>query len=71
MVVSPRYYVYCFIIVLVVTVVISWVRQTRSRKEFFIIMAQVTGWLAGGIALLFLLVEALVALGIAESGFFL
>jgi len=71
MVVSPRYYIYCLVFVLVVTVVISGIRQTKTRKEFFIIMAQVTAWLAGAMVVLALLVQLLVALGIAESGFFL
>lgn len=71
MAVSPRYYIYCLVFVLVLTVVISGIRRTKTRREFFIIMAQVTVWLAGTIALLALLVQLLVALGIAESGFFL
>ena len=71
MIVSPRYYIYSFIIVFTLTVVITWVRQTRSKKEFF----QTMGWVALGFAGLILAIaglsQLLVWLGIAEAGFFL
>lgn len=66
---SVRYYWISFIIVLVLTVVISWLRQTRTKKEFFTIMAGV----AGGLVVIGLLIaglgKLLEALGIAQSGF--
>ena len=67
--VSPRYYLFCFVLVLVLTVIISWIRQNRTRKEFFLVMASVAGGVVGAIALLAGIVQLLVWLGIAESGF--
>lgn len=66
---SVRYYVICIALVLGLTVVISWVRQTRSRKEFLQIMLMVTLSLIGAFVLLMGISELLVFLGIAESGF--
>ena len=66
---SFRYYLICFVIVLVLTTIISWVKQTRTRKEFFTIMAWVAGSLVLTIGLIAGLAQLLVALGIAESGF--
>ncbi len=66
---SVRYYWISFIVVLGLTIIISWVRQTRSRKEFFLIMVFVTvglvliGFILAGLAKLF------EYLGISESGF--
>jgi len=68
---SFRYYLICFVIVLVLTTIISWVKQTRTRKEFFIIMAWVAGGLALTIGLLIGVAKLLTVLGIAESGFIL
>ena len=68
---SFRYYLICFVVVLVLTTVISWVKQTRTRKEFFTIMAWVAGGLALTIGLIIGLAKLLVLLGIAESGFIL
>lgn len=64
-----RYYWICFILVLTLTVAISWIRQTRTRKEFFITMAAVTAGLVAMGLLLFGLATLLESLGIAESGF--
>ena len=68
---SFRYYLICFVIVLALTTIISWVKQARTRKEFFIIMAWVAGSLVLTIGLIIGLAKLLVALGIAESGFIL
>ncbi len=65
-----RYYLICIGAVIGVTFVISWIRQTRSRKEFLTIMATVAGSFFFGYILIFLLSELLVKLGIAESGIF-
>ncbi|MGP0567195.1 hypothetical protein ACTRW9_04885 [Nitrospina sp. 32_T5] len=66
---SARYYWISFIVVLVLTVVISWLRQTRTKKEFFTIMAAV----AAGLVVIGLLIAGLAklleTLGIAQSGF--
>ncbi len=66
---SFRYYLICFVVVLVLTTIISWVRQTRTRKDFFIIMAWVAGSFGLTVGLIFGLAKLLVVLGIAESGF--
>jgi hypothetical protein len=66
---SARYYWISFIVVLVLTVLISWVKQTRTKKEFFLIMAAVTAGLVAIGLLLVGLGKLLVMLGIAESGF--
>jgi len=66
-----RYYWICFLLVLSLTVAISWMRQTRTRKEFFTIMAAVTAGLVLLGLLLFGMAMLLKALGIAESGFIL
>ena len=66
---SPRYYWISILVVLVLTLLISWVKQTRTRKEFFMIMLKVTLGLAGMGFSLVGLSKLLVALGISNSGF--
>ena len=66
---SPRYYLICAVTVLIFTVIISLVRQTSTRKEFFMIMMSVAGGLAIFMGLLFGLGQILEWLGIAKSGF--
>lgn len=66
---SIRYYLICVFLILGLTLVISWVRQTRTRKEFLQIMIWVTASLIGAFFLLMGLSEMLVFLEIAESGF--
>ncbi len=66
---SIRYYLICVFLILGLTLVISWVRQTRTRKEFLQIMIWVTASLVGAFFLLMGLSELLVFLDIAESGF--
>ncbi len=66
---SLRFYWISFLVVLVLTVLISWVKQTRTSKEFFMIMLKVTLGLAGFAFGLFGLAKLLAALGIAQSGF--
>jgi len=66
---SPRYYWISFLVVLVLTLLISWVKQTRTRKEFFMIMLKVTLGLVGVGFSLVGLSKLLVALGISKSGF--
>ncbi len=67
--ISPRYYLICIALILGLTMVISWVRQTRSRKDFLQIMLWVTGSLIASFILLMGFSELLVFLGIAQSGF--
>ncbi len=66
---SWRFYWISFLVVLVLTLLISWVKQTRTRKEFFMIMLKVTLGLAGVGFSLVGLSKLLVALGISKSGF--
>ena len=66
---SPRYYWISFLVVMGLTVLISWVKQTRTRKEFFMIMLKVTLGLVGVGFGLVGLSKLLVALGISKSGF--
>jgi len=66
---SLRYYWISFLVVLVLTVLITWVKQTRTRKEFFMIMLKVTLGLVGVGFGLVGLSKLLVALGISKSGF--
>ena len=56
-------------IVMGLTVLISWVKQTRTRKEFFIILLQVSLGFAGTVLGLYGLSTLLVALEISKSGF--
>lgn len=66
---SARYYWISFIVVLVLTVLISWVKETRTKKEFFLIMVAVAAGLVAAGFLLAGLGKLLAHLGIAESGF--
>jgi hypothetical protein len=66
---SVRYYWISFLVVLVLTLTISWVKQTRTRKEFFMIMLKVTLGLVGVGFGLVGLSKLMVALGISKSGF--
>lgn len=66
---SIRYYWISFLVVLVLTVLITWVKQTRTRKEFFMIMLKVTLGLVGVGFGLVGLSKLLLALGISKSGF--
>lgn len=66
---SVRYYWISFLVVLVLTVLITWVKQTRTRKEFFMIMLMVTLGLVGVGFGLVGLSKLLVALGISKAGF--
>ncbi len=66
---SLRFYWISFLVVLILTFIISWVKQTRTRKEFFLIMLKVALGFAGTGLGLYGLSELLAALGIAQSGF--
>lgn len=64
-----RYYLISAIAVLGLTVIISVLRQTRTRKEFFMIMISVAGGLVLLMGILVGISQGLVWLGIAKSGF--
>ena len=66
---SPRYYLISGIIVVVLTMIISWWEQKTSAKEIFIVFCRVAIWI---LILFFMLVglsELFVYLGIAQDGF--
>ncbi len=64
----PRYYIICAITVFALTVIISVLRQTNTKKEFFMIMISVAAGLALTMGIVVGLSQALVWLGIAKSG---
>jgi len=66
---SWRFYWISFLVVLVLTLIISWIKQTRTRREFFMIMLKVTLGLVGVGFGLVGLSELMVVLGISKSGF--
>ena len=67
----PRYYWISALILVGITVLISFNTQRRSQKEFFLVLC----WVAGAMALLMGIIvgasKLLVTLGIAERGFVL
>ena len=66
---SIRFYWISFLIVMGLTVLISWIKQTRTRKEFLMILLKVTLGFIGTVFALWGLSYLLVALGISKSGF--
>jgi len=66
---SIRFYWISFLIVMGLTLLISWVKQTRTRKEFFMIMLKVILGFTGTVLGLWGLSNLLVALGVSKSGF--
>ena len=66
---SPKYYLISGIVVVVLTITISWWEQKKTVKEIFVVFCRVVVLILG---LLFLLVgfsELFVYLGIAQDGF--
>jgi len=68
---SPRYYLISGIIVVVLTMIISWWKETKSIKEVFVVFCRVVALLLILIFALVGLVELFVYLGIAQDGFIL
>ncbi|MEE8269987.1 MAG: hypothetical protein V3R23_08210 [Nitrospinaceae bacterium] len=66
---SIRFYWISFLIVMGLTLLISWVKQTRTRKEFFMIMLKVILGFTGTVLGLWGFSNLLVALGVSKSGF--
>jgi len=66
---SPRYYLISGIIVVVLTMIISWWKETKSIKEVFVVFCRVVALLLILIFALAGLVELFVYLGIAQDGF--
>ena len=66
---SPRYYLISGIIVVVLTMIISWWEQKKSPKEIFIVFCRVAISILILLFMLFGLSELFVYLGIAQDGF--
>ena len=66
---SVRFYWISLLIVVGLTLLISWVKQTRTRKEFLAILLKVTLSFIGTVFALWGLSNLLVVLGISKSGF--
>ena len=66
---SPRYYLISTIIVVVLTIAVSWWRQKKTAKEVFIVFGQVVILWVFLLGAVFGLAELLKYLGIAQSGF--
>ena len=66
---SPRSYLISGIIVVVLTMIISWWKEAKSIKEVFVVFCRVVALLLILIFALVGLVELLVYLGIAQDGF--
>jgi len=58
-----------FLVVMGLTLLISWLKQTRTRKEFLSILLKVTLGFVGTVLALWGLSNLLVVLGISKSGF--
>ena len=66
---SPRYYLISGMIVVVLTMIISWWEQKKSAKEIFIVFCRVVGLILILIFMLVGLSELFVYLCIAQDGF--
>ena len=66
---SPRYYLISGVIVVALTMIISWWKETKSIKEVFVVFCRVVALLLILIFALVGLVELFVYLGIAQDGF--
>lgn len=66
---SPRYYLITTVLVIVLTVAISVSKQTRSKKQIFLIFCYVVAGLVCLVAAAIGTAQLLVMFGIAESGY--
>jgi hypothetical protein len=66
---SPRYYLVSTIIVVVLTIAVSWWKQKKTIKEIFVVFGQVVILWVFLLGAVFGLAELLKYLGIAQSGF--
>ena len=66
---SPRYYLFSAIIVVALTMAVSWWKQKKAAKEIFVVFGQVVGLWVFLLGAVFGLAELLDHLGIAQSGF--
>ena len=66
---SPRYYLISAILVVALTVVVSWWKQKRTAREVFVVFCQVLVLLVMLLGSVVGLAKLLEILGIAQSGF--
>ena len=66
---SPRYYLISAIIVVALTLAVSWWKQKKTAKEVFVVFGQVVLLWVFLLGSVFGLAELLGYLGIAKSGF--
>ena len=66
---SPRYYLVSTIIVVVLTIAVSWWKQKKTIKEVFVVFGQVVILWVFLLGTVFGVAELLEHLGIAQSGF--
>ena len=66
---SPRYYLVFAIIVVTLTIAISWWKQKKTPREIFVVFIQVIFLWVSLIIVVFGVTELLYYLGIAKSGF--
>ena len=68
---SPRYYLFTAILVVICTRAISWWQQKRSGREIFWVMIKVLSALVLIIGVIWAVAQLLFFMGVAQSGFFL
>jgi len=66
---SPRYYLVSGIIVFILTIIVSWWKETKTAKEVLFVFFQILLLSTLLVGVVVSLVELLVYLGIAQSGF--
>ena len=66
---SPKYYLISAVIVVVLTLTISFWKQKKTAKDVFVVFSQVVILMVFLFGVVFGLTEFLVYLGIAQSGF--
>ena len=68
---TPRYYLFTAILVVICTLAISWWQQKRSGREIFWVMIKVLSALVLIIGVIWAVAQLLFFMGVAQSGFFL
>ena len=68
---SPRYYLFTAILVVICTLAIRWWQQKRSGREIFWVMIKVLSALVLIIGVIWAVAQLLFFMGVAQSGFFL
>lgn len=66
---SPRYYLISAILVVALTMAVSWWKQKKTAREVFVVFCLVSGLLAVLLGSVVGLAQLLEVLGIAQSGF--